>query len=233
MMKKPIPILHCFSMLILMFFAESLHAQLYEIKNGSKLYDVQIETQYALDQMSGKAIIHLSKKNSKQVFQTFHSDELTLSFDQKAQPQVNVAQIYGEQSAILFGDFNFDGTQDIAISNGNYGSYGGPVYDIYVFNQTKGNFILSEELSVLTQENLGMFELDQKRKRLMTFNKSGCCYHIRSEYEVVPNKGLLLVREFIEAVVTAGDKVEVTDRNLVKGRWREKTKYYPTEQYYK
>ena len=63
--------------------------------------------------------------------------------------------------------------------------------------------------------------------------KDGCCYHIWSEYEVIPKKGLLRVREFIEAVVIAGDKVEVTDRNLVKGKWREKTKYYPTEQYYK
>ncbi len=217
----------------LAILSHSSYAQTFEIKNGSKLYDVQIETQYAQDQIRGKATIRLFKKNSKQVFQTFHSDKLTLTLDEKSQPQVNIAQIYDEQSAILFGDFNFDGTQDIAISNGNYGSYGGPVYDIYVFNKTKQKFVLSDELSTLTQENLGMFELDQKRKRLITYNKSGCCYHIRSEYEVVPNKGLLLVREFIEAVVTAGDKVEVTDRNLVKGKWKEKTKYYPADEYYK
>lgn len=78
-----------------------------------------------------------------------------------------------------------------------------------------------------------MFQIDAAKKRIITFNKSGCCYHITSEYMVVPNKELLLVREFIEVVVTSGEKVEVTDRNLVNGKWKEKTKYYPIDQYYK
>ena len=167
------------------------------------------------------------------MFQILSSDDLYFSLDVSNSPSVNVVELYGEQSPLIFDDFNFDGTEDLAIRNGNYGSYGGPVYDIYVFNQSKNKFVLSQELSVLTQENLGMFELDKKRKRIITFNKSGCCYHIRSEYQVVPRKGLLLVREFIEdATSPQGDQVEVTDRNLVNGRWKEKTKYYPTAKYY-
>ncbi|MEG0483181.1 MAG: hypothetical protein RR569_08745, partial [Acinetobacter sp.] len=72
------------------------------------------------------------------------------------------------------------------------------------------------------------------QKRILTFNKSGCCYHIRSEYIVVPQKGLRLVKEFIEdSTVAAGDKVKVTERTLSKGRWVESTKYYPIKQYYK
>lgn len=218
---------------IFLFLSQPLYAQIFQINDGSKDFDVRIELSCEKMKCDGEAKITIFKKGSRQIFQTFHSDELTMYLDENFKPSVNVVQLYGEQSPLIFEDFNFDGTEDLAIRNGNYGSYGGPVYDVYVFHQNKKKFVLSDELSTLTQENLGMFDIDSKRKRIITFNKSGCCYHIRSEYQVIPQKGLLLVREFIEAVVTAGDKVEVTDRNLVNGKWKEKTKYYPIDQYYK
>lgn len=233
MMNQPFKII-CNSFGIYLAFSLSItHAQVFEIQDGSKHYDAVIDIACAKDECGAKAEVKLLKKGSKAVFQVFHSDELTMYLDEKFKPSVNVIQLYGEQSPLIFDDFNFDGTEDLAIRNGNYGYYGGPVYDIYVFNQSKNKFVLSQELSVLTQENLGMFELDKKRKRIITFNKSGCCYHIRSEYQVVPRKGLLLVREFIEdATSPQGDQVEVTDRNLINGKWKEKTKYYPTAKYY-
>lgn len=218
---------------ILMVLSQSSHAQIFEIKNGSKNYDAKIDVECDQDQCGGKAKITLYPKGTKHELQSFDSDELTMYLDKNFKPSVNVIQLYNEQSPLIFDDFNFDGTEDLAIRNGNYGSYGGPVYDVYVFNKTKKKFVLSDELSSLTQENLGMFQIDAAKKRIITFNKSGCCYHITSEYMVVPNKELLLVREFIEAVVTSGEKVEVTDRNLVNGKWKEKTKYYPIDQYYK
>lgn len=233
MMNQPFKII-CNSLGIYLAFSLSItNAQVFEIQDGSKHYDAVIDIACEKDECGAKAEVKLLKKGSKAVFQTFHSDELTMYLDEKFKPSVNVIQLYGEQSPLIFDDFNFDGTEDLAIRNGNYGSYGGPVYDIYVFNQSKNKFVLSQELSALTQENLGMFELDKKRKRIIAFNKSGCCYHIRSEYQVVPRKGLLLVREFIEdATSPKGDQVEVTDRNLVNGKWKEKTKYYPTAKYY-
>ncbi len=217
-----------------LFLSPKLHAQIFQIKDGSKNYDAEIEISCEKIDCDGKAEITLFKKGSKQVFQKFHSDEMTMYLDEKFQPSVNVVQLYGEQSPLIFEDFNFDGTEDLAIRNGNYGSYGGPVYDIYVFNQTRHKLVYSKALSVLTQENLGMFDIDPKRKRIITFNKSGCCYHIRSEYQVVPNKGLLLVSDFEEdASSPQGEKVKVTERNLIHGKWKVKTKYYPIDQYYK
>ncbi|WP_288382031.1 FG-GAP repeat protein [uncultured Acinetobacter sp.] len=208
-------------------------AQVFEIKNGSKHYDAIIDMACEKNECGDKAEVKLFKKGSKAVFQAFHSDELTMYLDENFMPSVNVIELYGEQSPLIFDDFNFDGTQDLAIRNGHYGPYGGPVYDIYVFNQSKQKFVLSQELSVLTQENLGMFQLDKKRKRIIALNKSGCCYHIRSEYQVVPKKGLLLVREFIEDELTSnGNQVKVTDRHLINGKWKEKVKYYPSEKYY-
>lgn len=221
------------SLLILfLLLSQSVDAQVFKITDGSKLYDVIIDVQCERDSCDGEARITLLKKTSKLVVQRFKSDELTMYLDEKLQPSVNVIQLYDEQSPLIFDDFNFDGTEDLAIRNGNYGSYGGPVYDIYVFNKTRKKFVFSDELSVLTQENLGMFMVDVKQKRLMTLNKSGCCYHIRSEYKVIPQKGLLLVREFIEDA-QGGERVKVTDRNLIQGKWIEKVKKYPIEQYYK
>ena len=208
------------------------HSQVFEIKDGSDHYDAKIQVQCELDQCDGRAEITLFKKGLKHVFQRFNSDELTLYLNENFQPSVNVVQLYNEQSPLIFDDFNFDGTEDLAIRNGNYGSYGGPVYDVYVFNKTKQKFVLSKVLSALTQENLGMFDLEVERKRIITFNKSGCCYHIRSEYKVIPQKGLILVQEFIEDA-QGGEWVSVIDRNLIRGKWVEKVKKYRIDQYYK
>lgn len=209
-------------------------AQIFEIKKASKLYDVVIDVSCEGNKCDGQAQIDVYKKGQTKKFQHFSSADLTTYLVENFKPSVNVVQLYGEQSPLIFDDFNFDGQQDIAIRNGNEGAYGGPSYDIYVFNRTRNKFVFSDELSKLTHENLGMFKLDTDKKRILTFNKSGCCYHIRSEYVVVPQKGLRLVKEFIEdATVAAGDKVKVTERTLDKGRWVEHTKYYPIKQYYK
>ncbi len=216
-----------------MFFAESAYAQLFEIKNASKLYDVMIDTQCEQNECGGEAEVKLLRKGSNTVVQTFHTEELSLYLSEQFKPSIHSEIMKDEQGVLFFDDFNFDGTEDFAIQNGNNGPYGSPVYDIYVFNQSNKKFVLSRELTALTQENIGMFEVNHQNKRIKVMTKDGCCYHIWSEYEVIPKKGLLLVREFIEAVVIAGDKVEVTDRNLVKGKWKEKTKYYPVDQYYK
>lgn len=209
-------------------------AQVFKLNQASDLYDAKIDVQCQQSECEGPAKITLYKKGTQQVFQDFKSDDLTMYLNKNQQPSVNIIQLYNEQSALIFGDFNFDGSQDLAIRNGNYGSYGGPTYDVYVFHRNKQQFVYSDELSALTQENLGMFQLDPKKKRIITFNKSGCCYHIRSEYQVVPQQGLQLVREFIEDASSAeNNKVEVTNRELIKGKWKQSVKYYPIEQYYK
>lgn len=123
----------------------------FEIKNASKNYDVKIETLPTEDEIyGGKATVQLFLKNSKQIFQTFYSDELKVIADKPIEQDSKVVQLLVDQGDLMFGDFNFDGSEDLAIRNGNYGAYGGPVYDVYVFNKTKQKFVLSKELSALT-----------------------------------------------------------------------------------
>lgn len=220
---------------LLITFSQLYLAQTnYVIKDGSKRFDAQITVQTCDgDGCSGAGIIKLIDKKTKQLFQTLTSDDLTLYLDKNQKPTVNVIQLYNEQSPLIFDDFNFDGSEDIAVRNGNNSGYGGPSYDVYVFNSTKKQFVPSDELTSLAYENLGMFQTDHKRKRIITFAKSGCCWHITTEYAVIPKKGLQKVYEMEEDATGGEEFVKVTTRNLINNRWVSKAKKYKTDDYYK
>ena len=211
------------------------HAATFQINDGSVLYDAQLIVKNCdQEECAGSAKIILFKKGNKRVFQTLTSNDLNFYLDKKQQPSVNVIQLYDEQSPLIFDDFNFDGQQDLAVRNGNESSYGGPSYDVYVFNKTRQQFVISRELTELAIENLGMFQTDDTRKRLITFAKSGCCFHVTSEYAVIPNKGIKLVHEVTEDATGAGEQVTVTTKsyNLHTKKWRTTLKKYPLDQYY-
>lgn len=203
------------------------------IKDGSNRFDAKIAVENCEgDTCSGKGTISLIDKKSKQVFQTLSSDDLYFYLNKNQQPSVNVIQLYNEQSPLIFDDFNFDGSEDIAVRNGNQSSYGGPSYDVYVYNSTKNQYVISKELTALAYENLGMFQTDHERKRISTFAKSGCCWHITTEYAVIPKKGLQKVYE-LEEDAQGGEFVKVTTRNLIKNKWVNRTKKYKIDDYYK
>ena len=205
----------------------------FEIKNGSEKYNAEISVDScSTENCEGKAIIKLTDKKTNLLFQKLTSDDLYFFLNEKQKPTVNIIQLYDEQSPLIFDDFNFDGSEDLAIRNGNESAYGGPSYDIYVYNSTKKQFVFSDDLTSLVTDNLGMFETDHKRKRLITYSKSGCCWHMTTEYEVVPNKGLRKVHEFEEDAMNS-EYVTVTIRNLVNNKWHNKSKKYKISEYYK
>lgn len=217
-----------------LFLVASAYATTFKITDGSKLYDAVITVaQCEKETCSGTGKISLYAKGGKQPLQQLTSEDLYFYLQDKQQPSVNIIQLYNEQSPLIFDDFNFDGQQDLAIRNGNNSSYGGPSYDVYVFNKTRNKFVFSDELTTLAVENLGMFQTDHKRQRLITFNKSGCCYHETTEYAVVPGKGLKMVEQLIEDATGADEQVKVTKRILVNKRWEQTVKRYKISDYYK
>ncbi|WP_415328319.1 XAC2610-related protein [Chryseobacterium sp. MMS23-Vi53] len=207
--------------------------QQFELKDASKNYDVKINVENcSKEECQGKASIELFDKKTSKKFQTLTSENLNFYLNEDQKPTANIIRLYDEQSPLIFDDFNFDGTEDIAIRNGNESGYGGPSYDVYVFNITKKQFVLSEELTGLAHENLGMFNTDSARKRLITYSKSGCCWHITTEYSVLPQRGLFKVYE-LEEDATGGEKVKVTKREFIDDKWITNTKEYPVNEYYK
>jgi hypothetical protein len=205
----------------------------FEVKNSSSNYSIQMFVDTCFDgHCEGKGTIKLIDKKTNKIFQTLYADDLYFYLDSTQNPTVNIIQLYDEQSPLIFEDFNFDGSVDLAIRNGNNSSYSGPSYDVYVFHATKKQFVFSDELTTLAVENLGMFQTDSKRKRIITFAKSGCCWHITTEYAVVPQKGLKKVYEFEEDAL-GGENVVVTTRKLINNKWISKSKKYKISEYYK
>lgn len=220
--------------ILILLFCQSGNAARFKVTQGSSNYDAVLSVKGCeQDHCSGEAVVTLYKKGSTKVFQSFDVEDLNFYLDEKQQPSVNVIQLYNEQSPLIFDDFNFDGQQDLAIRNGNNSSYGGPSYDVYVFNKTHRKFVLSHALTQLAVENLGMFQTDHQRKRLITFSKSGCCYHETTEYAVIPNKGLKQVYQLIEDAMGAADEmVTVTERQFKNNKWRVTVKKYKIKDYY-
>jgi hypothetical protein len=205
----------------------------FKIDKGSTKFSAEIMvTTCKKGDCNGKGTIDLYDRITKKKFQTFYSDNLDFSVDKSNNPTVNVIELYGEQSPLIFDDFNFDGTEDFAIRNGNESSYGGPSYDVYVYYSTKKQFVPSADLSELAYNHLGMFETDHKRKRLSTFDKSGCCWHLKTEYSVIPKRGLVKVAEF-EEDATKGEMVVVTKRKLINDKWTVKIEKHNRKDYYK
>jgi hypothetical protein len=205
----------------------------FELNDASKNYNIKIDVQNCENnECSGKSSIELFDKNNSKKFQTLTSDNLNFYLKEDQKPTANIIQLYNEQSPLIFDDFNFDGTEDIAIRNGNESGYGGPSYDVYVFNSTKKQFVPSEELTTLAHENLGMFNTDAERKRLITYSKSGCCWHLTTEYTVLPQRGLFKVYE-LEEDATGGETVKVIKKEFIDDKWITNTKTYPTSEYYK
>lgn len=229
-MKKNIFVLTLF----LLVFANELFAkQKFSLTKSSKLYDVEIEVASCADETcSGKGTVKLFTKNTKNLVQEFTSPDLYFNLDKAKQPST-IMELYDEESPLVFGDFNFDGTEDIAIRNGNNSGYGGPSYDVYVYHSTKKKFVISQSLTELASTNLGIFDIDTKRQRIITHTKSGCCWHSTIEYSVVPKKDLVKVYEYIEDASKGDDFVYLTEKKFVKGKWTKISKVALIKDYYK
>ncbi len=122
------------------------------------------------------------------------------------------------------GDYNFDGHEDLAVPIDNTGSYGGPTYAILLYQALNGRYVEAPLLSALTRENLGLFEVDPKRRRLTIFNKSGCCLHYQAEL-TVGGEFPTVVSSQVESIVYDNDTCRVVlARTLENGKTRTTTR---------
>lgn len=205
----------------------------FEVKDASKNYEAIINVENCFDdQCRDRGTVELFDNKNTRV-QTFTSENLLFNVgkDQRLIPG-KMMPLTKEQSPIILGEFNFDGTEDVAIRNGSLGNYGGPSYDVYVFNSTRMAFVKSKELTELGSSYLDLFEVDPVRKRLIAYGKSGCCRFFTTEYKVIPNQGLDKVLDK-EEDFTEEDDVKVITKEKVNNKWITRKKVYSREQYHK
>lgn len=127
---------------------------------------------------SGKRLIHIE------------SDELAFEV-RGGKASANIKQLpYGEQSVLIFDDFNFDGRKDLAIMDGQNSCYHGPSFQIFL--ATDRGFVRSDAFTDLAQNFCGMFEFNVAERRLSTMTKSGCCWHQFNTYKVVGSRPVLI-----------------------------------------
>lgn len=137
---------------------------------------------------------------------------------------VDSSELYDSQGTILSGDFDFDGREDFAVQVGEDGPYGGPTFDVYVAHGDQ--FARSEALSQLTRETLGFFQVDAAHKHLVTFAKSGCCWHVTETLAVQNGTPKPIARHTVDA--TDPTVVVETDEHLAGPRWlRTTTRHAP------
>ena len=224
-MRKVSPIL------LLLFCSAAFAQHRFDIKNASKDFDVRIEVAKCdNDICEGAATFTLFKKGESKPFQIFRLANTTFLLNKDKNPSVNRTLLYDEQSAVNFGDYNFDGKEDLALCDGTNGGYGMPSYRVYLFSTQRRRFINSPALTRLAHgESLGMFEVDAGKRVLRTFAKSGCCYHVTREFSVVNNSPRKVLEVIEDATIPDEKKVKVTTRKFVNGRWRTQVKYEPRQ----
>jgi len=219
-----------FAIALLLLFSTSVFAQkTFDVKSASKYFDIKIKVAKCEDtSCTGKASFSFYKKGGTVAYQVINLPDTYVELGDGGKPEVNQTLLYDKQSSVIVGDFDFDGMDDVAICNGTHGSYGMPSYNIYLSSRSAGKFVYNAAFSKLG-EHLGMFTVDNDKKTLETFDKSGCCWHITERYDVVARKPRKIFEEVEDATISDETKIKITTKTLVKGRWKTSVKYEKRE----
>ncbi len=157
----------------------------FNVNNFSPDYYGKITVEDTSDVFMKGSVAIYNKKSGKQLIKVKSNE---LAFDHpEGKVQANIKELpYGEQSVIMYDDFNFDGIKDFAIMDGQESCYHGPSFTIFLGGEV--GFLRSKEFTKLAHDYCGMFDIDTVRKTIHTMTKSGCCWHEFSEFIVESNK---------------------------------------------
>ena len=233
-LKVNITILRSALLKLLLFLTcqMSFAQETFHIKDGSGTYDLSVRITNCDEERlrdnsgicSGPGLINVYRKGSSSPFQILNLKNIEVDKEQTAFNSTitkKPRQLYDDEYSFIFGDFNFDGREDLAVCNGREGGYGAPSYNVYLYNSRLNRFIENKRLSGLTEGYLGLFFVDQKRKQLVAFAKGGCCYHGTEKYKVINNNPILVesITEDSSRGDASGDIVVITTKKLVNGKW--------------
>lgn len=209
----------------------------YHLTDPAKKYgiDVIFPTPPSKSYEGAPATVILHDKAGGRELQRIESQDAYVTFTENGnQLEINRAPMYGDQSVLFFDDFNFDGQQDLAVRNGSEGGYGGPSYDVYLFDPASSKLHFNEAFSNLTRDGqLGMFGSDAKTRRLYTSSKSGCCWHQEATWAVIDNVPQMVGEKIEDATAGVSAQwpmlpqgyIQELDRELIDGQWKETSRF--------
>lgn len=223
---------------LLIFSAGNIFAEeTFVFKDKSKIYDVKVSVGRCDQEdekriCNDKATFQLLKKNQTKPFQTIEMEETYLQIEGRQKKNGDLTELYGDKNwGVYFTDYNFDGIEDLVVSNGNYLPYGGISNDVFLYSKAKGKFVRDEELSLL-ETNYMFVDVDSNKKIIETQTKSGCCWHEKERYRFVNNR-LQKFYVFTEDAQGDGKWMRLITQIRVKGKWRKTTKRVLIKNYYK
>lgn len=223
------------SLLAILFLATAAAAQKqFRLNNASKTVDVGLEVGTCSIGDHGRCeplTVTFFRKNALKPFQTMRLPETSMW---APEPKANVIRRYDDQSVINFSDYNFDGSEDVAICDGTNGGYGMPSYRVYLYNAGTKRFVHSPAFTRLGQgPSLGMFETDKPKKIHFVYSKSGCCWHQTEGYDVHRNRPRKIYELTEDATSAQGEYVRITTKKLINGKWRTWVRSEKVDEYYK
>ncbi|MEN1928903.1 hypothetical protein WCE37_07880 [Luteimonas sp. MJ250] len=116
--------------------------------------------------------------------------------------------------SFIISDVNADGREDLILWSGRHGAYGGPSFQVYLFDEGDGQLHLSEAFSELTVGYIGIFGVDGRT--VTTDAKSGCCLHVQETYVIEESIPELVARVTTEE--EADGTAKVTTERLLDGK---------------
>ena len=232
MIRLARPLLSCALLLVAARVASA--QETFKINGASRVYNLSVrvagcggaERDDNPNNCSGAARVQIYRKGAKTPFQVLnlanvelYKDTLTHNPETSAKPR----GLYAEEYGFVFDDFDFDGDEDLAVCNGRNSGYGGPSYNVFIFDGRTRRFTENKRLTALAEgAYLGLFFPDRKTKQLVALSKSGCCYHETEKYKVINNRPVLVEKIIEDATLEndAGERfVLVTTKKRVGGRW--------------
>lgn len=174
---------------------------------------------------SGPALLRVTRRDDAAFAQEFPLDQICVVRDADGGALVNGTALYDDQGMLQIGDFDFDGSPDFAVQDGNDSCYRGPSYSVFLFDRKSGSFSPSADFTALAREWCGFFVVDAQKRELRTSTKSGCCWHLFVRWKVVKGVPEQVYRLTVEHTAGAveGEWVAVeTEERLERGRWIER-----------
>jgi hypothetical protein len=213
------------SLLLLFAGRVSFAQETLKVKNVLRDYDLTVRVKNCGDDpevCSGEARVSVSRKGAGAAFQVLSLENVEIYRETVAHnPKLNAKPrgLYAEEYSFIADDFNFDGREDLAVCNGRNSGYNGPSYTVFLFNPRSKRFVENKKLSELAEgAYLGLFFVDKKKRQLVAYSKSGCCYHETDKFRMVGDRPLLVEKITEDAMGGTGFVVTTTKR-LVNGRW--------------
>lgn len=207
---------------------QSLPRSTYPLENFSERYRATLEISDR-DEVFRPGIISVYDKQGDVPLIQVSSEELVLDKPTGSEEvRTNIHELpYGEQSVLIYQDFNLDGIKDLAVMDGQFSCYHGPSYQVFL-GSAEG-FRHSASFTELAQNYCGLFSVDEEAREISVFTKSGCCWHEFSTYTLENGEPLLKTRTTVSNMDPSGLVAETLAENRAGKLVSSTRRYWSTE----